>query len=167
MDETGNWAPGVREEIETGGRAAVKRIGYEQHGFHWQTLDFANHLHPQSAHIAQGVDAGEQQGRGRGRPGYHVRLRLQRNPRADAGDARLQPQDPDRWPRTGTRSSAFLEPDAKSQVTLRFENGTGQGDRDRRLHPAEPGYDKGEKQAELHAYVKEVVGGHAAAVLGN
>jgi S-adenosylmethionine synthetase len=52
----------------------------------------------------------------------------------------------------------FLEPDAKSQVTLRFEEGK----------PAKataivvstqhkPGYDKGEKQAELHAYVKDVV----------
>ena len=52
----------------------------------------------------------------------------------------------------------FLEPDAKSQVTLRFEDGK----------PAaataivvstqhKPGYDKGEKQAELHAYVKDVV----------
>jgi len=52
----------------------------------------------------------------------------------------------------------FLEPDAKSQVTLRFEDGK----------PAKataivvstqhaPGYDRGEKQAELHAYVKSVI----------
>jgi S-adenosylmethionine synthetase len=55
-------------------------------------------------------------------------------------------------------AAPFLEPDAKSQVTLRFEDGK----------PAKataivvstqhkPGYDKGEKQAELHAYVKSVV----------
>jgi S-adenosylmethionine synthetase len=55
-------------------------------------------------------------------------------------------------------AAPFLEPDAKSQVTLRFEDGK----------PAKataivvstqhkPGYDKGEKQAELHAYVKDVV----------
>src|SRR5215470_11938299 len=52
MDEAGNWAPGVPEEIEAAVRATVKRIGYEQDGFHWQTLDFSNNLHPQSAHIA-------------------------------------------------------------------------------------------------------------------
>ena len=95
MDEDGNWAPGIREEIEEAVRGVVKRIGYEQEGFHWDRFDFANHLHPQSAHIAQGVDAGERQGRGRGRPGHHVRLCLRRDPRPDAGDARLQPQDPD------------------------------------------------------------------------
>jgi S-adenosylmethionine synthetase len=55
-------------------------------------------------------------------------------------------------------AAPFLEPDAKSQVTLRFEEGK----------PAKataivvstqhkPGYDRGEKQAELHAYVKGVV----------
>lgn len=44
-------------------RGCVRDIGYEQDGFHWQTLSFENHLHPQSAHIAQGVDrdgAGDQ-----------------------------------------------------------------------------------------------------------
>jgi len=63
----------------------------------------------------------------------------------------------------------FLEPDAKSQVTLRFEDGK----------PAKataivvstqhkPGYDRGEKQAELHAYVKDVVADvMPARLLGN
>ena len=44
-------------------RGCVKEIGYEQEGFHWKNLSFENHLHPQSAHIAQGVDkdgAGDQ-----------------------------------------------------------------------------------------------------------
>ena len=44
-------------------RACVKDIGYEQEGFHWENLKFENLLHPQSAHIAQGVDndgAGDQ-----------------------------------------------------------------------------------------------------------
>src|SRR4029078_10358597 len=55
-------------------------------------------------------------------------------------------------------TAPFLEPDAKSQVTLRFEEGK----------PAKAtaivvstqhktGYDQGEKRAELHAYVKDVV----------
>ena len=57
MDEAGNWAAGVEAEIEQVVRETVRRIGYEQEGFHWEKLTFKNHLHPQSAHIAQGVDA--------------------------------------------------------------------------------------------------------------
>jgi S-adenosylmethionine synthetase len=57
MDENGNWAAGVKEEVEATVRRTVKEIGYEQEGFHWETLRFENNLHPQSAHIAQGVDA--------------------------------------------------------------------------------------------------------------
>ena len=44
-------------------RECVKDIGYEQDGFHWKHMSVENHLHPQSAHIAQGVDndgAGDQ-----------------------------------------------------------------------------------------------------------
>ena len=44
-------------------RECVKDIGYEQDGFHWKHMLVENHLHPQSAHIAQGVDndgAGDQ-----------------------------------------------------------------------------------------------------------
>ncbi len=36
MDEEGNWAPGIREEIESAVRGVVKKIGYEQEGFHWR-----------------------------------------------------------------------------------------------------------------------------------
>ena len=39
-------------------RRTVKEIGYEQDGFHWETLNFENNLHGQSVEIAQGVDAG-------------------------------------------------------------------------------------------------------------
>ena len=54
MDEAGNWAPGVQEEVEQAVRATVKRIGYEQSGFHWETLRFENNLHPQSARYRPG-----------------------------------------------------------------------------------------------------------------
>ena len=54
--ENGAWAPGAQEEIEKAVRDTVKRIGYEQSGFHWQNFDFSNNLHAQSAHIAMGVD---------------------------------------------------------------------------------------------------------------
>src|SRR4030081_848574 len=47
----------TNEQIERGVREAIKDIGYEQDGFHWKTCDIEILLHPQSADIAQGVDA--------------------------------------------------------------------------------------------------------------
>src|ERR1700731_1960139 len=47
----------TNDQIESVVRAAIKDIGYEQDGFHWQTCDIEILLHPQSADIAQGVDA--------------------------------------------------------------------------------------------------------------
>jgi S-adenosylmethionine synthetase len=53
-------------------RAAVKDIGYDQKGFHWQKAKFACHLHGQSAHIAQGVDSSETKDEGAGDQGIMV-----------------------------------------------------------------------------------------------
>jgi S-adenosylmethionine synthetase len=159
MDQQGNWAPGIREEIEQAVRQVVKRIGYEQKGFHWDRFDFANHLHPQSAHIAQGVDAAENKEEGAGDQGIMFGFACDETP--DLMPATLDYSHKILLEMAADRHSGrapFLEPDAKSQVTLRFEDG----------RPAKataivvstqhkPGYDKGEKQAELHAYVKEVV----------
>jgi S-adenosylmethionine synthetase len=159
MDEAGNWAPGIREEIEQAVRGVVKTIGYEQDGFHWDRLDFANHLHPQSAHIAQGVDAAENKDEGAGDQGIMFGFACDETPdlmpaTLDYSHKILAEMAADRH----SGAAPFLEPDAKSQVTLRFEDGK----------PAKataivvstqhkPGFDKGEKQAQLHAYVKEVV----------
>ena len=159
MDREGNWAPGVREEIEAAVRDTVRRIGYEQDGFHWDRLDFANHLHAQSADIAIGVDAAEDKDEGAGDQGIMFGFACDETPdlmpaTLDYSHKILQAMADDRH----AGRAPFLEPDAKSQVTLRFEDGK----------PAKataivvstqhkPGYDKGEKQAELHAYVKDVV----------
>ena len=53
----------MKDRVEDIVRACVKDIGYEQKKFHWETLKVHNYLHGQSAHIAQGVDrdgAGDQ-----------------------------------------------------------------------------------------------------------
>jgi S-adenosylmethionine synthetase len=159
MDEEGNWAPGIRDEIENAVRGVVRLIGYEQDGFHWDRLDFANHLHPQSAHIAQGVDAAENKDEGAGDQGIMFGFACDETPdlmpaTLDYSHKILMEMAADRH----SGAAPFLEPDAKSQVTLRFEDGK----------PAKAtaivvstqhkaGYDKGERQAELHAYVKSVV----------
>ncbi|MDR6263775.1 methionine adenosyltransferase [Roseobacter sp. N2S] len=54
---------GVMNNVDGIVRDCVKQIGYEQDGFHWETVEIENLLHEQSAHIAQGVDkdgAGDQ-----------------------------------------------------------------------------------------------------------
>ena len=50
-------------------RLAIKDIGYEQDGFHWEKADIKVLLHPQSADIAQGVDSGGNKEEGAGDQG--------------------------------------------------------------------------------------------------
>jgi len=159
MDREGNWAPGVEEEIERTARETVKRIGYRQDGFHWKTFRFENNLHPQSAHIAQGVDASGDKDEGAGDQGIMFGFACDETPdlmpaTLDYSHKILMEMATDRH----AGKAPFLEPDAKSQVTLRFEDGK----------PAKataivvstqhkPGYDTGTQRAELHAYVKAVI----------
>jgi S-adenosylmethionine synthetase len=56
-------------QVEEAARAAIKDIGYEQHGFHWKTAKVEVLLHAQSAHIAQGVDASGNKDEGAGDQG--------------------------------------------------------------------------------------------------
>ncbi|MFK7840556.1 MAG: methionine adenosyltransferase [Bdellovibrionales bacterium] len=48
----------TKDDIEAAARRAIKDIGYEQEGFHWDTANVQVLLHKQSVDIAQGVDAG-------------------------------------------------------------------------------------------------------------
>ena len=157
--DNGGWAPGAKDEIEQAVRRTVREIGYEQDGFHWQSLEFENHLHGQSDHIAQGVDASGNKDEGAGDQGIMFGFACDETPDfmpapLDYSHKILERLAADR--KSG--AAPFLEPDAKSQVTLRYENGK----------PVEctavvvstqhgKGYDKGEQEAELKAYVKQVV----------
>lgn len=59
MDGTGDTLkPAIRDEIIAVARQAVRDIGYEQKGFHWQAMNVQCLLHGQSPEIAQGVDKG-------------------------------------------------------------------------------------------------------------
>ena len=124
MDTEGNWGPGVREEIEAAVRKVVRDIGYEQDGFHWETLSFENHLHPQSAHIAQGVDASGDKDEGAGDQGIMSGYASNETP--ELMPATLQYSHNILKALAAARHSGKepkLEPDAKSQVTLYYENG--------------------------------------------
>ena len=125
--DDGGWAPGAREEIEQAVRNTVKEIGYEQDGFHWETLTFENHLHGQSEDIAQGVDAGQEgsnKDEGAGDQGIMFGYASDETPdlmppTLDYSHKILERMAQDR--KSG--KAPFLELDAKSQVTLRFVNG--------------------------------------------
>ncbi|MBL4597143.1 MAG: methionine adenosyltransferase [Robiginitomaculum sp.] len=114
------------EEIEAKVRAAVRDIGYEQDGFHWETANFTNFLHEQSVDIAAGVDAGtgSYAEEGAGDQGIMfgyattetsvlMPAPIQYSHEILSRMAALRKQD----------RSLGLEPDAKSQVTLVYENG--------------------------------------------
>ncbi|VVT13173.1 methionine adenosyltransferase 1 [Sphingomonas sp. EC-HK361] len=121
--ENGQWAPGVEAEIERTVRDTVKRIGYEQSGFHWETFDFSNNLHGQSAEIAMGVDESGNKDEGAGDQGIMFGYATDETPGLMPATLYyshkiLETMAADRH----SGKAPFLEPDAKSQVTLRYEN---------------------------------------------
>ena len=105
-------------------RAAVKDIGYEQDGFHWQHADVACHLHQQSVDIAQGVDSAGDKDEGAGDQGimfgYACTETNALMPAPIYYSHRIL-QDLARVRHNGTEPG--LGPDAKSQVTLSYEHG--------------------------------------------
>ena len=157
--EDGAWAPGALAEIEATVRGVVREIGYEQDGFHWRTLDFSNNLHGQSAHIAQGVDASGNKDEGAGDQGIMFGFACDETPdlmpaTLDYSHKILERMAADRH----SGAAPFLEPDAKSQVTLRLVNNKPVAATAIVVSTQhKQGYDQGEKEAELKAYVKQVV----------
>ena len=57
------------QEIEEKVRLAIKKIGYEQSGFHWEKINIENYLHKQSSDISIGVDQNENKEEGAGDQG--------------------------------------------------------------------------------------------------
>ena len=123
MDTEGNWGPGVREEIEAAVRKVVRDIGYEQDGFHWETLSFENHLHPQSAHIAQGVDASGDKDEGAGDQGIMFGYASNETPELMPATLQYSHNILKRLAEVRHGGDKRLEPDAKSQVTIQYEDG--------------------------------------------
>jgi S-adenosylmethionine synthetase len=116
IDTEGNWAPGALRR-SSGWRAKPSaRSATSRKGFHWETAEFANHLHPQSAHIAQGVDESGNKDEGAGRPGHHVRLRDRRDSGPAPATLYYSHRILERLARTATtRWSIFLEPTPRAR----------------------------------------------------
>ncbi len=109
-------------------RLAIKDIGYEQAGFHWEKADIKVLLHPQSADIAQGVDSGGNREEGAGDQGIMFGYACRDTPE-------LMPA-PIYYSHKILRlisearhsgKEGVLGPDSKSQVTVRYENGQPAG----------------------------------------
>ena len=109
-------------------RLAIKDIGYEQTGFHWENADIKVLLHPQSADIAQGVDSGGNREEGAGDQGIMFGFACRDTPELMPA-AILYSHKILRLISEARHSGkeAVLGPDSKSQVTVRYENGKPAG----------------------------------------
>ncbi len=110
--------------IEDIARDCIRDIGYEQDKFHWQTCEVTNLLHEQSAHIAQGVNGSDIKEEGAGDQGIMFGFATRETPElmpapihyAHAILRRLAQARKD-------GSEPTLRPDAKSQLSVRYEDG--------------------------------------------
>ena len=113
-------------KFKSAARKAIRAIGYEQSGFHWQKVKIDVLLHGQSADIAQGVDESGNKDTGAGDQGIMFGYATRETPELLPApiyyahkilevltDAR----------KNGDASAKKLGPDAKSQVTIRYVDG--------------------------------------------
>ena len=111
-------------QMEQLARDAVKKIGYEQDGFHWKDMDVEVLVHAQSADIAQGVDSADDKEEGAGDQGIMFGYAVNET-------ASLMPA-PIHYSHAILRNLAEarhagkvpgLRPDMKTQLTLRYKDG--------------------------------------------
>jgi len=126
--ETRGPATVTRDWIAHVARMAIRDIGYEQDGFHWEHADVEVLLHPQSADIAMGVDAKQptNQEEGAGDQGIMFGYACRDTPElmpAPIYYAHQILEELARARKAKEGAAAVLGPDAKSQVTVRYENG--------------------------------------------
>jgi len=105
-------------------RNCIKDIGYEQKGFHWKNCNIDVHLHSQSSDIAMGVDSKGNKDEGAGDQGIMFGYACD--------ETEVLMPAPIYYSHKILELMAFdrksgkadkLEPDSKSQVTLKYENG--------------------------------------------
>ena len=112
----------IIDSLEPLVRAAVKDIGYEQEGFHWETADYSCFLHAQSADIAVGVDSTNEKDEGAGDQGIMFGYASNETPELMPATLQYSHNILKRLAEVRHNGGTILEPDAKSQVTLAYEN---------------------------------------------
>ncbi|WP_297774827.1 methionine adenosyltransferase [uncultured Roseovarius sp.] len=114
----------VLKEVEQIVRDAIRDIGYDQPGFSWKTAGIVCRLHAQSADIAMGVDEGDKGEEGAGDQGIMFGYACNETEELMPAPIQfahkiLRHMADDR--KSGTQP--HFGPDAKSQVTLQYQNG--------------------------------------------
>ncbi len=108
-------------------RKAIKAIGYEQAGFHWKNAKIDVLLHGQSADIGRGVDnAADSNSEGAGDQGIMFGYAVRETPELMPAPIYYAHKILELLSiarKNGSNGAAVLGPDAKSQVTVRYENG--------------------------------------------
>ncbi|MGB1228414.1 MAG: methionine adenosyltransferase [Candidatus Puniceispirillaceae bacterium] len=111
----------IFSEIEPAVRAAVADIGYEQEKFHHAHFEFQNYLHEQSADIAQGVDSTEKKEEGAGDQGLMFGYACRETEELMPAPIHYAHQIlKELAAHRKADVNTILGPDAKSQVTLRY-----------------------------------------------
>ncbi|CAM5774038.1 methionine adenosyltransferase [Bosea minatitlanensis] len=116
----------IKSKVKSVARKAIRNIGYEQDGFHWKKAKIDVLLHPQSADIAQGVDESGNKDVGAGDQGIMFGYASRETPEllpAPIYYAHKILETLALARKKGEGDAAKLGPDAKSQVTVRYENG--------------------------------------------
>jgi S-adenosylmethionine synthetase len=151
-------------KFKTAARKAIRDIGYEQDGFHWKTAKVEVLLHGQSADIAQGVDkASDANSEGAGDQGIMFGYACNETPELMPAPIYYSHKILELLAaarKSGTGDVTRLGPDAKSQVTVRYENGK----------PAEvtqivlstqhldPSWDSKKVRSVVEPYIREALG---------
>jgi S-adenosylmethionine synthetase len=114
----------VLDRVEELARSAIRDIGYEQEHFHWKTAKIENLLHAQSADIAQGVDAAGNKDEGAGDQGIMFGYACRETPELMPAPIYYAHRILKLMSEARHSGAApKLGPDAKSQVTVRYEAG--------------------------------------------
>ena len=113
------------DEMVAAARDVIRRIGYEQDGFHWQNATIDCYVHGQSADIAQGVDEGEGlfTEEGAGDQGIMFGYACTETPTLMPAPIQYAHEILQKLSALRKGGEDRLGPDAKSQVTLVYENG--------------------------------------------
>jgi S-adenosylmethionine synthetase len=111
------------ERIEQVARDAIKSIGYEQDGFHWENAKFDIVLHQQSADIAVGVDSSAHKEEGAGDQGIMFGYACDETPDLMPAPLYYSHKILHLLAEARHAGEKRLGPDSKSQVTVEYKNG--------------------------------------------
>lgn len=113
----------TREAMVDAARAAVKDIGYEQDGFHWESMNVECHVHSQSADIAVGVDSAGNKDEGAGDQGIMFGYAVTETPELMPAPVHYSHQVLKSLADARHAGDApFLGPDSKSQISLQYKD---------------------------------------------